>query len=90
MSSSQSSEVDIICLSKPLDTLMNENIMDKEVSHAVKKDPESYRPSILKTGRSPEEEQEHTWNGKNEEEGIVPFHPGWKGFFGVMVSMQNP
>ena len=69
------SEIDVIGLSQPFDTLMDEDVMDKEIGQAIEEDSQSNWPCVHRTCGSTEEEQEDTWNGEDEKEGIVPLQP---------------
>jgi hypothetical protein len=73
MSTTDSSEICIVCFPEKFKSLVNKNVMHQEVTHAIKRDSKANPEQVIKVVLHSKKQSCDSWQGKNQKEKVIVF-----------------
>jgi hypothetical protein len=90
VSFANSPEVQIIRARKPIEALMNEDIMYQKIGYTIKQDSQSDKKAPIKCCDGSKYNEKATWHCENEEECVISFKKGTGGSVVIFVKIPHP
>ena len=81
-------EIGILCAAKPLETLVDENVVNQKIGQAVRGNPRADPHAKVTSRHGPRDETPRARNGENQKERIVFLKKAR--FMNVVVGMKKP
>jgi hypothetical protein len=88
MSTANCPEIPVVAVAENFESLVNEYIVHHKIAKSVNGDSDAYVKLDVATGKDTEEHQQHAWDRKNQEEGIIFFKESCVPL--MVIAVQDP
>jgi hypothetical protein len=72
---SQGHKIGVLSFIEPIESTMNQNVVNKEIGQPIKKDAKAYKESVIKSVLNPNKQEHNTGNCKQQKEDIISLKP---------------
>jgi hypothetical protein len=87
---SNCAEIDVVGSRKPIETLMDEHIMNKKIGNTIEQDANSREEAPIEIGHRTIHNEQAAWNSENEKEGIVFFEKTTSRSMMIFMEIPHP